>query len=114
MIYNPTLQRWEGNEEALVSFSHPNTSTTTLALTTASTPTFAPPGNQMSRGHDRSQSISHIALSSIHANQTHHQAHRSFSSRAAKLAQQSQQQMFLPCWLEESRVVPGLLGTGMT
>jgi hypothetical protein len=87
MIYNPTLQRWEGNEEALVSFSHPNTSTTTLALTTASTPTFAPPGNQMSRGHDRSQSISHIALSSIHANQTHHQAHRSFSSRAAKLAQ---------------------------
>ncbi|CAN9381270.1 unnamed protein product [Alternaria alternata] len=87
MIYNPTLQRWEGNEEALVSFSHPNTSTTTLALTTASTPTFAPPGNQMSRGHDRSQSISHIALSSIHANQTHHQGHRSFSSRAAKLAQ---------------------------
>jgi hypothetical protein len=83
MIYNPTLQRWEGNEEALVSFSHPNTSTTTLALTTASTPTFAPPGNQMSRGHDRSQSISHIALSSIHA----HQAQKSFSSRAAKLAQ---------------------------
>jgi hypothetical protein len=86
MIYNPTLQRWEGNEEALVSFSHPNTSTTTLALTTASTPTFAPPGNQMSRGHDRSQSISHIALSSIHANQAN-QGHRSFSSRAAKLAQ---------------------------
>ncbi|RMZ67169.1 cytokinesis regulator [Pyrenophora seminiperda CCB06] len=83
MIYNPTLQRWEGNEEALVSFSHPNTSTTTLALTTASTPTFAPPGNQMSRGHDRSQSISHVALSSIHANN----AHRSFSSRAAKLTQ---------------------------
>ena len=83
MIYNPTLQRWEGNEEALVSFSHPNTSTTTLALTTASTPTFAPPGTQMSRGHDRSQSISHIALSSIHANN----AHRSFSARAAKLAQ---------------------------
>jgi hypothetical protein len=83
MIYNPTLQRWEGNEEALISFSHPNTSTTTLALTTASTPTFAPPGNQMSRGHDRSQSISHIALSSIHAGQ----AQRSFSSRAAKLVQ---------------------------
>ncbi|KAA8619959.1 hypothetical protein TUN199_09152 [Pyrenophora tritici-repentis] len=62
MIYNPNLQRWEGNEEALVSFSHPNTSTTTLALTTASTPTFAPPGNQMSRGHDRSQSISHISV----------------------------------------------------
>ncbi|CAE7194573.1 hypothetical protein CFE70_007418 [Pyrenophora teres f. teres 0-1] len=83
MIYNPTLQRWEGNEEALVSFSHPNTSTTTLALTTASTPTFAPPGNQMSRGHDRSQSISHVALSSIHANN----AHKSFSARAAKLTQ---------------------------
>jgi hypothetical protein len=81
MTYNPTLQRWEGNEEALVSFSHPNTSTTTLALTTASTPTFAPPGNQMSRGHDRSQSVSHIALSNIHA------AQKSFSSRAAKLAQ---------------------------
>ncbi|KAL1795489.1 hypothetical protein ACET3X_005713 [Alternaria dauci] len=86
MIYNPTLQRWEGNEEALVSFSHPNTSTTTLALTTTSTPTFAPPGNQMSRGHDRSQSISHIALSSIHANQTN-QGYRSFSSRTAKLVQ---------------------------
>lgn len=83
MTYNPTLQRWEGNEEALVSFSHPNTSTTTLALTTASTPTFAPAANQMSRSHDRSQSISHIALSSIHATQ----AQRSFSARAAKLAQ---------------------------
>ncbi|KAF1945293.1 hypothetical protein EJ02DRAFT_451598 [Clathrospora elynae] len=81
MTYNPTLQRWEGNEEALVSFSHPNTSTTTLALTTASTPTFAPPGPPFNRTHDRSQSISHIALSSIHA------AQKSFSSRAAKLIQ---------------------------
>lgn len=80
MVYNPTLQRWEGNEEALVSFSHPNTSTTTLALTTASTPTFAPPGNPLGRMHDRSHSISHTALSSIHA------AQKSFSSRAAKLA----------------------------
>ncbi|KAF2855351.1 hypothetical protein T440DRAFT_495884 [Plenodomus tracheiphilus IPT5] len=80
MVYNPTTQRWEGNDEALVSFSHPNTSTTTLALTTASTPTFAPPGNPMNRSHDRSQSISHIALSSIHA------AQKSFSSRAAKMA----------------------------
>ncbi|KAL6702889.1 hypothetical protein ACN47E_000851 [Coniothyrium glycines] len=82
MIYNPTLQCWEGNEEALVSFSHPNTSTTTLALTTASTPTFAPPGNPLSRPHDRSHSISHTALSTIHA--THQ---KSFSSRAAKIAQ---------------------------
>jgi hypothetical protein len=81
MTYNPTLQRWEGNEEALVHFSHPNTSTTTLALTTASTPTFAPPGNTANRSHDRSQSISHIALSSIHA------AQKSFAARAAKLAQ---------------------------
>jgi hypothetical protein len=81
MVYNPTMQRWEGNEEALVSFSHPNTSTTTLALTTASTPTFAPPGNPLSRLHDRSHSISHTALSSIHA------AQKSFSSRAAKLTQ---------------------------
>jgi len=88
MIYNPTLQRWEGNEEALVSFHHPNTSTTTLALTTASTPTFAPPANAMNRSHhrphdrlhDRSQSISHIALSSIHA------AQKSFSARAARMA----------------------------
>ncbi|KAF1835203.1 hypothetical protein BDW02DRAFT_638747 [Decorospora gaudefroyi] len=81
MTYNPTLQRWEGNEEALVSFSYPNTSTTTLALTTASTPTFAPPGHPMNRTHDRSHSISHTALSTIHA------AQKSFSSRAAKLAQ---------------------------
>ncbi|USP80578.1 hypothetical protein yc1106_07852 [Curvularia clavata] len=83
MTYNPTLQRWEGNEEELVSFSHPNTSTTTLALTTASTPTFAPPSNPMGRPHDRSHSMSHTALSSIHAAQ----AHRSFSARVAKLNQ---------------------------
>ncbi|EOA88434.1 uncharacterized protein SETTUDRAFT_46683 [Exserohilum turcica Et28A] len=83
MTYNPTLQRWEGNEEALISFSHPNTSTTTLALTTASTPTFAPAANPTGRTHDRSVSSSHIALSSIHATQ----AHRSFSARVAKLAQ---------------------------
>ncbi|KAI8943849.1 hypothetical protein NX059_001821 [Plenodomus lindquistii] len=80
MTYNPTTQRWEGNDEALVSFSHPNTSTTTLALTTASTPTFAPPGYPSGRVHDRSQSISHIALSSIHA------AQKSFSARAARMA----------------------------
>lgn len=83
MTYNPSLQRWEGNEEELVSFSHPNTSTTTLALTTASTPTFAPPSNYPGRPHDRSHSMSHTALSSIHAAQ----AHRSFSARAAKLSQ---------------------------
>ncbi|KAH7112170.1 hypothetical protein B0J11DRAFT_619761 [Dendryphion nanum] len=77
MIYNPTLQRWEGNEEALVSFSHPNTSTTTLALTTASTPTFAPPNHPYT--HDRSHSISHTALSTIHA------AQKNISSRAAKV-----------------------------
>ncbi|CBX90587.1 hypothetical protein IAQ61_002081 [Plenodomus lingam] len=80
MVYNPTTQRWEGNDEALISFSHPNTSTTTLALTTASTPTFAPPGYPVNRSHDRSQSISHIALSSIHA------AQKSFSARVAKMA----------------------------
>jgi hypothetical protein len=79
MTYNPTLQRWEGNEEALVSFSHPNTSTTTLALTTASTPTFAPPTNPL-YSHDRSHSISHTALSNIHASQ------KSVSSRAVKVA----------------------------
>jgi hypothetical protein len=80
MSYNPTLQRWEGNEDALVPFSHPNTSTTTLALTTASTPTFAPPNYPYS--HDRSHSISHTALSNIHAAQpkTH------VSSRAVKVA----------------------------
>ncbi|KAF2033554.1 hypothetical protein EK21DRAFT_98241 [Setomelanomma holmii] len=80
MVYNPTMQRWEGNEEALVSFTLPNTSTTTLALTTASTPTFAPPGHSLNRLHDRSHSISHTALSSIHA------AQKSFSSRMAKIA----------------------------
>ncbi|KAH7089746.1 hypothetical protein FB567DRAFT_590546 [Paraphoma chrysanthemicola] len=79
MVYNPTMQRWEGNEEALVSFTLPNTSTTTLALTTASTPTFAPPGHPLNRPHDRSHSISHTALSSIHA------AQKSFSSRMAKI-----------------------------
>jgi hypothetical protein len=80
MVYNPTMQRWEGNEEALVSFTTlPNSSTTTLALTTASTPTFAPPGHTLFRGHDRSQSISHIALSSIQASQ------KSFSSRMQKI-----------------------------
>jgi hypothetical protein len=81
MVYNPTMQRWEGNEEALASFTTlPNTSTTTLALTTASTPTFAPPGHPLNRPHDRSHSISHTALSSIHA------AQKSFSSRMAKIA----------------------------
>ncbi|KAF2736833.1 hypothetical protein EJ04DRAFT_562102 [Polyplosphaeria fusca] len=79
MTYNPTLQRWEGNEDALVPFSHPNTSTTTLALTTASTPTFAPP-NHPFHSHDRSNSISHTALSHIHATQ------KSVSSRAVKVA----------------------------
>ncbi|CAI6333850.1 unnamed protein product [Periconia digitata] len=65
MTYNPNLQRWEGNEEALAPFTHPNISTTTLALTTASTPTFAPPNNTASYSHDRSHSISHAALSNI-------------------------------------------------
>lgn len=65
MIYNPTLQRWEGNDEALAPFTHPNISTTTLALTTASTPTFAPPHNNFAHTHDRSHSISHAALSNI-------------------------------------------------
>jgi hypothetical protein len=81
MVFNPTLQRWEGNEEILASFTTlPNSSTTTLALTTASTPTFAPPGHSFNRSHDRSRSISHNALSSIHA------AQKSFSSRMAKIA----------------------------
>lgn len=80
MVYNPTLQRWEGNEEALAPFSHPNTSTTTLALTTASTPTFAPPNNPFAHSHDRSHSISHIALSHIQA------AQKNISSRAVKVA----------------------------
>ncbi|ORY01503.1 hypothetical protein BCR34DRAFT_592232 [Clohesyomyces aquaticus] len=79
MTYNPILQRWEGNEDALAPFSHPNTSTTTLALTTASTPTFAPP-NHGFYSHDRSHSISHTALSAVHA-----AAQKSFSSRAAKV-----------------------------
>ncbi|KAF1918202.1 hypothetical protein BDU57DRAFT_537781 [Ampelomyces quisqualis] len=81
MVYNPTMQRWEGNEEALASFTTlPNSSTTTLALTTASTPTFAPPGHPLNRPHDRSHSISHTALSTIHATQ------KSFSARMAKYA----------------------------
>ncbi|KAF3041541.1 hypothetical protein E8E12_006599 [Didymella heteroderae] len=67
MVYNPSMQRWEGNEDILVSFSQPNNSTTTLALTTASTPTFAPPGMAHGRAHDRSQSMSHNLLSSIHS-----------------------------------------------
>ncbi|KAF2274270.1 uncharacterized protein EI97DRAFT_468970 [Westerdykella ornata] len=79
MTYNAILQRWEGNEEALIPFSHPNTSTTTLALTTASTPTFAPP-NQSFRSHDRSQSLSHTALSTIHASQ------KTVSSRAVRVS----------------------------
>jgi hypothetical protein len=69
MVYNPSMQRWEGNEDVLVSFSQPNNSTTTLALTTASTPTFAPPGMSHGRTHDRSQSMSHTLLSSIHSAQ---------------------------------------------
>jgi hypothetical protein len=80
MVYNPTMQRWEGNDEALVSFTLPNTSTTTLALTTASTPTFAPPGHLLNRSHDRSHSLSHTALTSIQA------AQKSFSARMAKMA----------------------------
>jgi hypothetical protein len=79
MTYNPVLQRWEGNEDALAPFSHPNTSTTTLALTTASTPTFAP-ANHPLYSHDRSHSISHTALSNIHA------AQKNVSSRAVKVA----------------------------
>jgi hypothetical protein len=66
MVYNPSMQRWEGNEDVLVSFSQPNTSTTTLALATASTPTFAPPNHPHGRTHDRSQSMSHTILSTIH------------------------------------------------
>ncbi|KAF2742966.1 hypothetical protein M011DRAFT_471853 [Sporormia fimetaria CBS 119925] len=76
MTWNPILSCWEGNEDALIPFSHPNTSTTTLALTTASTPTFAPPSQHL-RSHDRSQSLSHNVLSSIH------QKH--ISSRAVKI-----------------------------
>ncbi|KAF2660135.1 hypothetical protein K491DRAFT_701742 [Lophiostoma macrostomum CBS 122681] len=95
MVYNPTLQRWEGNEDALAPFSHPNTSTTTLALTTASTPTFAPPNNQL-YSHDRSHSISHIALSSIHQ--------RNPSSRTVKVAPQP----------SPPRALPGLIKQGST
>jgi len=79
MVFNPTLQRWEGNEEALAPFTHPNTSTTTLALTTASTPTFAPPNHPFGHSHDRSHSISHTALTHIQA------AQRNISSRAVKV-----------------------------
>lgn len=82
MRYNPIMQRWEGNEGILDTFSHPNTSSTTLGnLTTASTPTFAPPGaGQYSNyAHDRSQSIPHI-----HAPALQHQYHgRHQSSRPA-------------------------------
>ncbi|KAF2491574.1 hypothetical protein BU16DRAFT_468720 [Lophium mytilinum] len=61
MRYNPILHRWEGNEAILDSFSHPNTSSTTLGnLTIASTPTFAPPHQPSPYSHDRSQSIPHI------------------------------------------------------
>ncbi|KAF2182714.1 hypothetical protein K469DRAFT_585452 [Zopfia rhizophila CBS 207.26] len=80
MTYNPIMQRWEGNEDALAPFSHPNTSTTTLALTTASTPTFAPP-NRHFYNHDRSHSISHSALSAVQA--AH--AQKSISSRAVNI-----------------------------
>jgi hypothetical protein len=80
MTFNPLAGRWEGNEDALVPFSHPNTSTTTLALTTASTPTFAPP-NQRLYSHDRSHSISHTALSAIQAGQPQ----KPISSRAVNV-----------------------------
>ena len=80
MTYNPILQRWEGNEDALAPFSHPNTSTTTLALTTASTPTFAPPNHKF-YSHDRSHSISHSALTAI---QSAH-AQKPISSRAVNI-----------------------------
>ncbi|XPS67867.1 hypothetical protein M3J09_000161 [Ascochyta lentis] len=76
MVYNPSMQRWEGNEDVLVSFSQPNNSTTTLALTTASTPTFAPPGMSHGRAHDRSQSMSHTLLSTIHSAQKNMSAPR--------------------------------------
>ncbi|OCK80353.1 hypothetical protein K432DRAFT_328401 [Lepidopterella palustris CBS 459.81] len=73
MTYNPVLHRWEGNEAALAPFSHPNVSTTTLALTTASTPTFAPPNQHPHHQHDRSHSISHTALSAFQAQHSHPQ-----------------------------------------
>jgi len=78
MVYNPTLQRWEGNEEALAPFSHPNGSSATLDLTTVSTPTFAPPTNPFGHSHERSHSISHTALSQIQQ--------KNVSSRAVKVA----------------------------
>ncbi|KAK7185462.1 hypothetical protein DPSP01_001922 [Paraphaeosphaeria sporulosa] len=65
MIYNPTMQRWEGNEEALAPFTHPNGSSATLDLTTVSTPTFSPMHNPFGHPHERSHSISHTALSKI-------------------------------------------------
>lgn len=77
MIYNPSMQRWEGNEEALAPFTHPNTSTATLDLTTVSTPTFAPPNNTFGHSHERSHSISHTALSQIQM--------KNVSSRAVKV-----------------------------
>ncbi|KAJ4348754.1 uncharacterized protein N0V89_010132 [Didymosphaeria variabile] len=77
MIYNPTMQRWEGNEEALAPFTHPNTSTATLDLTTVSTPTFSPVHNPFGHPHERSHSISHTALSQIQL--------KNVSSRAVKV-----------------------------
>jgi hypothetical protein len=65
MIYNPTMQRWEGNEEALAPFTHPNGSSATLDLTTVSTPTFSPMHNPFGHPHERSHSISHTALTKI-------------------------------------------------
>ncbi|KAJ4289555.1 hypothetical protein N0V90_010884 [Kalmusia sp. IMI 367209] len=78
MVYNPTMQRWEGNEEALAPFTHPNGSSATLDLTTVSTPTFAPPNNAFGHPHERSHSISHTALSQIQQ--------KNVSSRAVKVA----------------------------
>lgn len=72
MTYNPMLHRWEGNDAALAPFSHPNVSTTTLALTTASTPTFAPSNQHLHHQHDRSRSISHSALSAFQTQHSHH------------------------------------------
>ncbi|KAF1965877.1 hypothetical protein BU23DRAFT_574527 [Bimuria novae-zelandiae CBS 107.79] len=80
MIYNPTMQRWEGNEEALAPFTHPNGSSATIDLTTVSTPTFAPLSSPFGHSHERSHSISHTALSHIQQ--------KSISSRAVKIAPQ--------------------------
>lgn len=77
MIYNPTMQRWEGNEEALAPFTHPNGSSATIDLTTVSTPTFAPLSSPFGHSHERSHSISHTALSHIQQ--------KSVSSRAVKV-----------------------------